>query len=64
MGAWAIVKDSQHTQLLLEAYPSLHLLSVYDMNDLEDLIIPDEIPPFHPLLLRPFWRILFDSYVQ
>lgn len=64
MGAWAIVKDSVHTQLLLNTYPSLHLLPVYDMNDLEDLVIPDEIPPFHPLLLRQFWRILFASYIQ
>ena len=64
MGAWAIVKDSVHTQLLLDTYPSLHLLPVYDMNDLEDLVLPEGIPPFHPLLLRPFWYILFASYVQ
>jgi hypothetical protein len=59
-GAWAVVQDNMHTKALLEQYPSLHLIPVGDMTCPIDL--PEGIPPFHPLLLRPFWRTLFKSY--
>ena len=59
-GAWAIVQDNAHTQTLLEQYPSLHLIPVEDMTC--PIEIPSRLPPFHPLLLREFWRILFKSY--
>jgi hypothetical protein len=61
-GAWAIVHDNAHTQTLLEQYPSLHLIPVEDMTC--PIEIPEGLPPFHPLLLREFWRILFRSYTD
>jgi hypothetical protein len=62
-GAWAIVHDNQHTRLLLRTYPSLHLLPIEDMDDIEDLEIPQGLPPFHPLLLREFWKTLLRSHI-
>lgn len=62
-GTWAIVHDSRHTRLLMRTYPSLHLLPVQDMEDLTELVIPEGLPPFHPMLLRAFWRTLYGSYV-
>ena len=59
-GAWAIVEDNTHTRALLEQYPSLHLIPVEDMTS--PIEIPDGLPPFHPILLRPFWETLFRSY--
>jgi len=61
-GAWAIVHDNEHTQTLLEQYPSLHLIPVEDMEC--PIEIPEGLPPFHPMLLREFWRILFRSYTD
>jgi hypothetical protein len=60
-GAWAIVEENTHTRTLLEQYPSLHLIPIEDMTS--PIEIPDKLPPFHPILLRPFWRTLFNSYV-
>ena len=62
-GTWAIVEDNAHTQLLLRDYPSLHLIPVADAENVHLTPIPDTIAPFHPLLLRQFWRTLFDSYL-
>lgn len=60
-GAWAIVQDNAHTQLLLEAYPSLPLFPIEDMTC--PIEIPTGLPPFHPMLLRPFWTTLFASHL-
>lgn len=62
-GTWAIVEDNAHTQILLRDYPSLHLIPVPDAEKIHLMPIPDTIAPFHPLLLRQFWRTLFDSYL-
>ena len=63
---WPIVKDNAHTQLLLRQYPSLPLLTIDSPEDLDmsGLDVPEGLPRFHPVLLREYWRILFDSYVQ
>ena len=64
-GTWPIVQDNAHTQLLLRQYPSLPLLTIDSPDDLDmsGLDRPDELPRFHPVLLREYWRILFDSIV-
>ena len=58
-GAWAAVHNNEHTQRLLEEYPSLPL---FPINSVRDLIEPHGQPEFHPLLLRQFWITLFSSY--
>lgn len=63
MGAWAIVHDNAHTQCLLKEYPSLPLLPIEDTADLETIQIPEPPSPFHPMLLRTYWDILFASYI-
>ena len=60
-GAWAIVHNNEHTRLLMRTYPSLHLLPINDMTDIANLNIPQELPPFHPMILRPFWKTMFMS---
>jgi hypothetical protein len=60
-GAWAVVQNNGHTQALLKTYPSLHLIPVDDMRS--PIVVPEGLPPFHPLMLRPFWRTLFASYI-
>ena len=62
-GAWAIVEDNAHTQALLREYPSLHLIPVLDAEHIHLTEIPEGLPPFHPLLLREFWRVLFQSHI-
>ena len=62
-GAWAIVKDNAHTACLLTEYPSLPLIPIPGPSALENLEIPEPPSPFHPMLLRPFWKTLFESYV-
>jgi len=65
-GAWAIVHDNAHTQCILKEYPSLPLIPIQSpAADLPGLPLPAEIPsPLHPMVLRPFWKTLFDSYVS
>jgi len=63
-GTWPIVQDNAHTQLLLRQYPSLGLLAIDSPEDIECLDVPEGPAPFHPLLLREYWRILFDSHMQ
>jgi len=61
-GTWPIVQDNAHTQLLLRQYPSLGLLTIDSPEDLDELELREGLPPFHPMLLREYWRILFESY--
>jgi len=60
-GAWAIVHNNEHTRLLMRTYPSLHLLPIEGMEHIIRLEIPQGLPPFHPMLLRPFWKTMFMS---
>ena len=64
-GTWAIVKDNAHSQLLLRQHPTLGLLAIDSPQDLDmsGLNVPPGIAPFHPLLLREYWRVLFDSHM-
>ena len=65
MGVWPIVHDNAHTQLLLRQYPSLGLLAIDSPEDLDaGLEIPPGLPPFHPLLIREYWRVLFESHMD
>jgi hypothetical protein len=62
-GAWAILENNPHTQVLLNQYPSLPFITISSPSELPNVKIPIEIPsPFHPMLLRVFWKKLFDSY--
>jgi hypothetical protein len=63
-GVWPIVQDNAHTQLLLRQYPSMPLLTIDSPSDLDrGFDIPSGLP-FHPVLLREYWRILFRSLVD
>jgi hypothetical protein len=63
-GAWPIVQRNEHTERLLDEYPSLPLIAIEDIEELRTLELPREVPcPFHPMLLREYWRVLFRSYV-
>jgi hypothetical protein len=62
-GAWAVVHDNSHSRCLLAEYPSLPLLPISGPADLPGLQIPEAPSPFHPMLLRRFWKTLFASYV-
>lgn len=61
-GAWAIVHSNAHTQCLLRQYPSLPMIPISSLKDLEDVVIPSTPSPFHPMLLRHFWTVMFRSY--
>lgn len=60
-GAWAVVEENDHSLFLMETYPSLHLILVKDMTS--PITIPPGLPPFHPVLLRAYWRTLFKSHI-
>jgi len=63
-GVWPIVQDNAHTQLLLRQYPSMPLLTIDSPSDLDSgLDIPPDLP-FHPVILREYWEILFRSLVD
>lgn len=63
MGAWGIVENNEHTKTLLAWYPSLPFITINDAKDLKDIVIPSGSPsPFHPMLLREYWKVLFRSY--
>ena len=62
-GCWGIVEDNDHTKCLMEQYPALPLIPVASPKDIADILIPEVAAPFHPMLLRSFWRILFESYL-
>lgn len=61
-GAWPILFDSEHTRALKTAFPSLPLLVIREVKDLEHLEIPDAPCPFPAVLLREYWRVLIASY--
>jgi hypothetical protein len=60
-GAWAVVEDNDHTRYLLQSYPSLHLIPVEDLTS--PITIPEGLPPFHPVMLRAYWEVLFVSHI-
>jgi hypothetical protein len=63
-GVWPIVQDNAHTQLLLRQYPSIPLLTIDSPSELDrGFDIPPELP-FHPVILREYWEILFRSLVD
>jgi hypothetical protein len=63
-GAWAIVPANAHTACMLLEYPSLPFIPIQSPIELPTLELPIMRPsPFHPMLLRPFWQSLFQSYV-
>jgi hypothetical protein len=61
-GAWMILEDNPHTRCLKEQYPSLPCLVIKELEELRDVVVPSAPAPFHPMILREFWRILFRSY--
>lgn len=62
-GAYAVVHNNAHTKNLLREYPSLPLIPIEDPEEVRQLELPTEVPcPFHPMLLREFWRILVRSH--
>jgi hypothetical protein len=65
-GVWPIIQDNAHTQLLLRQYPSLQLQTIDSPEDLDmsGLDVPPGLPPFHPLLRREYWNILFESHMD
>lgn len=63
-GAWAIVPDNQHTRCLLEEYPSLPLIPLSSPAALPAVPVPVVPSPFHPIILRQFWKTLFASHVD
>lgn len=62
-GAWAIVQNNPHTRCLLKEYPSLPFIPIESPKDLENLPTLSGPSPFHPVILRQFWKTLFDSYI-
>lgn len=63
-GAWMILQNNDHTKRLLEEYPSLPAFPIENLSELRTLQIPEKGPaPFHPILLRRFWEILYQSYL-
>ena len=63
-GAWAIVQNNAHTRCLLREYPSLPFIPIECPKDLENLPTLSAPCPFHPVVLRQFWKTLFDSYID
>ena len=61
-GAWMILEDNPHTRCLKEQYPSLPCLLITELEELRDIVVPPTPAPFHPMILREFWRILFRSH--
>lgn len=61
-GAWPILFDSEHTRSLRAAFPSLPLLVIEAVKDLESLAVPASPCPFPAILLREYWRVLIASY--
>jgi hypothetical protein len=62
-GGYPILLNSAHTRLLQDQYPSLPLLRISEIEEIQNLEIPPESPSeFHPLFLREYWKILFRSH--
>jgi hypothetical protein len=61
-GAWPILFNSDHTRALRAAFPSLPLLVIDSVKDLESLTVPASPCPFPAVLLREYWRVLIESY--
>jgi hypothetical protein len=63
-GAWAIVPANAHTVCMLLEYPSLPFIPIESPIEIPSLELPVMSPsPFHPMLLRPFWQIMYKSYL-
>lgn len=60
-GSWPIIFNIQHTRTLLDEYPSLSYLVIEDADDLQRLVVPPCPSPFHPMLLREYWRIQYEG---
>jgi hypothetical protein len=55
-GAWPILENNAHTQMLQGSYPDMQLLAIDRIADLVGLQIPEGLPPFPKLLTREWWR--------
>jgi hypothetical protein len=64
MGASAIVQNNAHTRCLLHEYPSLPLIPIDSPMDLQSLVVQPAPSPFHPMLLRHYWQVMFRSYMS
>jgi len=62
-GAWMILEDNPHTRCLKEQYPSLPCIIIKELEELRDIVVQPSPAPFHPMILREFWRILFRSHL-
>ncbi len=63
-GGYPILFDIPHTRLLKSQYPSLPLLTVSSFEEFQTLKVPATSPSeFHPLFLREYWNILFNSHL-
>jgi hypothetical protein len=60
-GSWPIIFNIQHTRTLLDEYPSLPCLVIEGADDLRRLAVPPCPSPFHPLLLREYWRLQYEG---
>lgn len=63
-GCSLILDDNDHTRNLIEEYPSLPITAIKSLQDLRGLPpFTRPTPRFHPILLKSFWKILFDSHI-
>jgi hypothetical protein len=64
MGIWPILENNQHTRALIQEYPTLPVLIVNTVEDLETLAVPPGLSPLHPMLLRSYWETMLSSYIH
>jgi hypothetical protein len=63
LGCSLLLDDNDHTRNLIEEYPSLSITAIKGLQDLRSLPPFTAPPRFHPMLLKAFWKTLFDSYI-